>query len=56
MDNGQGFDMEAPASGNGLSNLRKRALALNGIFKFNSTLGKGTQLFLQISLKSRHLA
>ena len=56
MDNGQGFDMEAPPSGNGLSNLKKRALALNGIFKFNSTLGKGTQLFLQISLKLRRLA
>jgi signal transduction histidine kinase len=55
-DNGQGFDMDAPASGNGLSNLKKRANALNGIFKFNSTVGKGTQLFLQVSLKSRRLA
>lgn len=55
-DNGVGFDIEAPAHGNGLSTLKKRALALNGIFNFQSKSGAGTQLFLQISLKSRRLA
>jgi signal transduction histidine kinase/ligand-binding sensor domain-containing protein len=50
-DDGVGFDMEAPASGNGLSNLHKRARTLKGVFKMESKTGFGTHLFLQVSLR-----
>jgi signal transduction histidine kinase len=46
-DNGAGFDVEgASAEGNGLRNLRERALALEGECRINSQPGTGTCLTL----------
>ena len=43
-DDGVGFDPEAPQSGIGLKNLKKRVAALNGIVTINSKPGDGSEI------------
>jgi signal transduction histidine kinase len=45
-DNGIGFDVNNADSGNGLSNMQKRAEALKGRVSVHSTPGEGTQVML----------
>lgn len=48
-DNGKGFNLsEHKHKGIGLDNMRRRALALGGTFEMESSLGKGTQLYILI--------
>ena len=49
-DNGIGFNTEAVHTGIGLSNMRTRVEAVKGNLKLTSTLGKGTDLFVEIDL------
>lgn len=49
-DNGIGFDIETADSGNGLSNMRKRAAMLNARFKMYSDKEQGTQIVLNIPI------
>jgi signal transduction histidine kinase len=51
QDNGHGFDTETPAKGMGLKNLRDRIDAYNGILNIYSSPGKGTEVYVEISLK-----
>ncbi|MBL0057307.1 MAG: hypothetical protein IPP31_14280 [Chitinophagaceae bacterium] len=47
-DNGTGFLMpEIPLTGNGLNNMRKRALALHGLLQIMSQPGQGTTILLK---------
>jgi signal transduction histidine kinase len=50
-DNGIGFDVNKADSGNGLSNMQKRAEALNGRVSIQSKLGEGTQITLNMPVK-----
>ena len=43
-DNGVGFDPDATYSGNGLKNLRLRAVKLNGVLHLESHPGRGTTM------------
>lgn len=47
-DDGRGFDPAAVRVGNGLANLRNRALKLGGSLNLASTVGTGTRIVLQI--------
>jgi ligand-binding sensor domain-containing protein/two-component sensor histidine kinase len=47
-DNGIGFDVSKADSGNGLSNMQKRAEALNGRVSIQSKPGEGTQITLNM--------
>lgn len=49
-DNGIGFDMDKADSGNGLSNMRKRAAMLNARIKMYSDKEQGTQILLNIPI------
>lgn len=59
-DDGHGFDIGPPSfhdtfssegpSGNGLRNMRKRALEMNGRFDIDSAAGQGTTTFLTLPL------
>jgi ligand-binding sensor domain-containing protein/signal transduction histidine kinase len=53
-DNGEGFDLAAPAhrKGNGLDNMRKRIENLGGRFEIASTPGRGTSLKCVLKLKA----
>lgn len=53
VDNGAGFDMEAKLNsvGHGLSNMRARAEALNGVYRITSKPGEGTQVTLTLPLE-----
>jgi signal transduction histidine kinase len=55
FDNGTGFDVERLEQGNfkpsfGLTGMRERAKALGGIIEWQSVLGKGTRLTLNVPL------
>ena len=50
-DNGKGFDMNTIKRGNGLNNLEKRAIEINGQIDIKSVLGKGTNINLMVILK-----
>jgi signal transduction histidine kinase len=54
IDDGKGFDMKkskkSRVGGNGLGNLQTRVRLLNGTFKIESELGKGTSIFVKIPL------
>lgn len=52
IDNGKGFDPSAHKSGNGLSNMRLRALDLNGTVTVVSDAKQGTSVALLFPLKS----
>ena len=43
-DDGDGFDGEQPAAGQGLKNMRERAESIEGGSSFRSTPGRGTAL------------
>ncbi len=47
-DNGCGFEYSQKVYGNGLTNMRNRALKVNGTFEIKSQLNKGTSIFLSI--------
>jgi len=46
VDDGNGFDPETARKGNGLSNMRRRAAAVNGDLQIVSGCGQGTRLVL----------
>ncbi|OIN56944.1 sensor histidine kinase [Arsenicibacter rosenii] len=46
QDNGQGFDPATVREGNGLQNLRQRALEINGTLSIESVRGQGTTIRL----------
>ena len=50
IDDGQGFDVNAPASGFGLRGMQERVQILGGELKIDSYPGKGTQIQVIISL------
>lgn len=52
-DDGTGFDPERVVEGNGLQNLRKRALELGGTVDIRSAPGKGTEIALEFRI-SQH--
>jgi signal transduction histidine kinase len=43
-DDGVGYDPRAASSGNGMRNMRERAVAIGGTFRITSVNGKGTKL------------
>jgi ligand-binding sensor domain-containing protein/two-component sensor histidine kinase len=47
-DDGRGFDTEAVTSGNGLANMRDRALRSKAVLEIDSAPGRGTAVTLQI--------
>jgi signal transduction histidine kinase len=49
QDNGKGFVVKDADSGNGLSNMRKRAQNLNSKISLESHPGVGTKLFLEVN-------
>ena len=49
-DDGIGFEVEKANSGNGLTNMQKRAESLGGTFILDSKIGKGTSIRLQVAL------
>jgi signal transduction histidine kinase len=59
QDDGNGFDAKAPKSdrkarhGLGLTNMRERALSLDGTYEIISRLGKGTTIIVRVPLKNK---
>ncbi len=51
-DNGEGFDINQADSGNGLSNMKKRAAMLKGRIRWYSEPGRGTNVLLNIPVNS----
>jgi signal transduction histidine kinase/ligand-binding sensor domain-containing protein len=51
-DNGVGFDATDECDGNGLLNIRKRALDRGGELEINSMQGTGTRITLKVKLRS----
>lgn len=49
-DNGIGFDIEHADSGNGLSNMKKRAESMRGKLKITSDKGEGTEVVLDVDI------
>jgi signal transduction histidine kinase len=49
-DNGTGFDMQVTTQGNGLTNMKKRALDIGGEFSIVSSPGQGTEVVLQLTI------
>jgi ligand-binding sensor domain-containing protein/signal transduction histidine kinase len=50
-DNGIGFDPDSATSGNGLANLRRRAMELGGTLGIRSREREGTEILLQVPLR-----
>jgi signal transduction histidine kinase len=50
-DNGKGFDPATTTKGMGLENIRNRIAAYNGSFVVDSTVGKGTEINVEIKLE-----
>lgn len=48
IDDGAGFDVDAPSSGRGLTNLRERAAALGGDLEIFSAAGVGTTIRVSV--------
>ncbi len=48
FDNGKGFNVKTVKKGIGLSNIKKRAESFSGKFIFNSALGKGCEIIVEI--------
>jgi signal transduction histidine kinase len=55
-DNGRGFDTNQKTDGNGLINIRSRALEMGGKLELQSTLGKGTIMTLTLKITQRGIA
>jgi signal transduction histidine kinase len=51
-DDGCGFDINSPHTGLGLSSMQQRAQALGGSFVVDSTPGQGTQITVNLPVKS----
>lgn len=49
-DNGEGFDVAIEKSGNGLSNMKRRAKEINSTIKISTVMNKGTTITLAIPL------
>jgi signal transduction histidine kinase len=49
-DDGRGFDEHTVAQGNGLQNMRQRAIQVNGSFSLTSRPGEGTTVTLSVPL------
>ncbi|MBC6367766.1 sensor histidine kinase [Algoriphagus sp. AK58] len=47
-DDGYGFDTSIQSSGSGMTNLKKRMETIGGSFSLSSTVGKGTQITLNL--------
>jgi signal transduction histidine kinase len=48
QDDGVGFNVKEADNGNGLSNMQKRAQALNGILSIESRPNTGTKVALEV--------
>ena len=53
-DNGRGFDSAAGSQGNGLVNMRKRAVELGGVLAFETFPDHGTTVNLRVPLTYQH--
>ena len=51
-DDGRGFEPSAPAEGNGLASMRRRARDAGGALELDSAPGRGTRLTLTVPLAS----
>ncbi len=51
-DNGVGFDWEKRKNGNGMENMKQRALELDGTFEIKTKQNNGTSIYVTIPLKS----
>jgi two-component system sensor histidine kinase UhpB len=49
-DKGKGFDVEMAKKGNGLRNMHERAKLAGGVLNIKSSIGKGTDLILQLPI------
>jgi ligand-binding sensor domain-containing protein len=52
-DNGVGFDVSDPSSGNGLKNMERRARAIGGNLRIRTRRGEGTTVTLEIKIPQR---
>jgi signal transduction histidine kinase/Tfp pilus assembly protein PilF len=52
IDDGKGFDIKTVDLGSGLSNMEKRMSEIDGKININSTIDKGTEITLKVSLKN----
>lgn len=50
VDDGVGFDMAERRSGNGLSNMQSRSVALDGECRIESALGRGTRVVVEMPM------
>ena len=49
-DNGKGFDTQAISGGIGLKNIRSRVEKLSGKINFDSVIGRGTIVIVEIPI------
>lgn len=54
IDNGNGFNVNEKRKGIGLKNMKSRAAKINGIFKINSVIGKGTTIEISCPLNENY--
>ena len=52
-DNGKGFNTASKKAGIGLKNMQERIEEVNGTFSIESTLNKGTSIYIEISTNGR---
>lgn len=50
IDNGDGFSMEKVKMGNGLNNMKQRAILMNGQLQIKTAIGEGTQLSISVRI------
>ena len=50
-DNGKGFDVQKPRSGNGLNSMKTRAKEMKAELKINSVIDQGTSIFVSVKIK-----
>jgi signal transduction histidine kinase len=48
-DDGCGFDVKTASYGMGLENIRTRIAAVKGTININSTIGKGTEVYIEVT-------
>ena len=49
-DNGKGFDSNKETQGNGLKNMKKRAIEIGGVLSIDSEPGAGTIIKLELAV------